>query len=94
MGQASPSRKTVRFAAVMAKVVVSRRNVEMTDFHRRNNIGSGHEMKEQPGVGPSQIIRRKENGALEYLHDDLTAAFEETVLALRGEGLVLSMGGD
>ena len=44
----------------------------MTDLHRRNNIGSGLKMKEKPGVGPSQIIRRKENAALEYLHDDLT----------------------
>ena len=49
----------------MAKVVVPRRNVEMTDLHRRNNIGSGLKMKEKPGVGPSQIIRRKENAALD-----------------------------
>jgi FdhD protein len=29
-------------------------------------------MKEQPGIGSGQIIRRKKSGALEYLHDELT----------------------
>jgi FdhD protein len=29
-------------------------------------------MKEEQGIGSGQIIRRKESGALEYLHDDLT----------------------
>src|SRR5919197_6284050 len=44
----------------------------MTDFHRRNNIRTGEKMKEQPGIGPGQIIRRKEGGALEYVRDELT----------------------
>jgi FdhD protein len=65
-------RMIVRFATVMAKVIVPRRNVEVTDFHRRNNIESGLKMKEQPGIDSGQIIRRKKSGALEYLHDDLT----------------------
>jgi FdhD protein len=29
-------------------------------------------MKEQHGIGSGSILRRKENGALEYAHDDLT----------------------
>ena len=67
------NRMIVRFAAMMTKVVVPRRNVEVTDFHRRNNIGSDLKMKEQSGIGSGQIIRRKKSGALEYLHDELTS---------------------
>lgn len=29
-------------------------------------------MKEAPGIGPGRIIRRKQDGSLEYLRDDLT----------------------
>jgi len=43
----------------------------MADFQRANDIIATHTMKED-GIGPGQIIRRKRDGALEYLHDELT----------------------
>ena len=43
----------------------------MTDFHRANDIIDTEAMKED-GIGPGQIIRRGQSGALEYLHDELT----------------------
>ena len=43
----------------------------MTDFHRRHNNIATNPVKED-GIKPGQIIRRKQNGVLEYLHDDLT----------------------
>ena len=43
----------------------------MTDFHRRHNNIATNPVKED-GIKPGQIIRRKQNGDLEYLHDDLT----------------------
>ena len=43
----------------------------MTDFHQRHNNIATNPVKEN-GIEPGQIIRRKQNGDLEYLHDDLT----------------------
>ena len=43
----------------------------MTDLHRRHNNIATNAVKEN-GIKPGQIIRRKQNGDLEYLHDDLT----------------------
>jgi len=43
----------------------------VTDFHRRHNNIATNPVKED-GIKPGQIIRRKQNGDLEYLHDDLT----------------------
>jgi len=43
----------------------------MTDFHRvHDNITLS--FVKQNGIGSGQIIRRKQDGSLEYLHDDLT----------------------
>jgi len=65
-------RVIIRLAPMVAEIIVPRGNVEMTDFHRRNIIRTAAQMKEQPGIGPGQIIRRTKNGALEYLRDALT----------------------
>jgi FdhD protein len=43
----------------------------VTDFHQRHNNIATNPVKEN-GIKPGQIIRRKQNGDLEYLHDDLT----------------------
>lgn len=43
----------------------------MADFQRANDIIVLNWMKED-GIGPGQIIRRKQDGAFEYLHDELT----------------------
>jgi FdhD protein len=43
----------------------------MTNFHGRHGNIDIHEVKDN-GIGSGQIIRRKEDGALEYLRDDLT----------------------
>jgi FdhD protein len=62
----------VRLATVMANKVVSRRNVQVTDFHRLQQYLKSSLMKEAPSIGPGRIIRRKSDGSLEYLRDDLT----------------------
>jgi len=56
----------------MTDEIVSRRNVQVTDFHRRQQYLKSLHMKEPHSIGPGQIIRRKEDGALEYLRDELT----------------------
>jgi FdhD protein len=43
----------------------------MTDFHRRHDTIAIHSVKEH-GIESGQIIRRKEDGSLEYHRDDLT----------------------
>jgi FdhD protein len=43
----------------------------MTDFHRRHDTIAIKSVKEH-GIGSGQVIRRKEDGSLEYLRDDLT----------------------
>ena len=62
----------VRFATVMADEIVPRRNVQVTDFHRLQQYLKSSLMKEAPSIGPGRIIRRKKDGSLEYLRDDLT----------------------
>ncbi|HEY7001619.1 MAG TPA: formate dehydrogenase accessory sulfurtransferase FdhD [Candidatus Udaeobacter sp.] len=56
----------------MANEIVSRRNVQVTDFHRLQQYLKSSQMKEAPSVGPEKIIRRKQDGSLEYSRDDLT----------------------
>jgi FdhD protein len=56
----------------MTDKIVSRRNVQVTDFHRRQQYLKSSEMKDAHSIGPGQIIRRKDDGSLEYLHDELT----------------------
>jgi FdhD protein len=51
--------------------VMADRNVKVTDFHRANDIIGVGSMKAD-GVGPGQIIRRKQDGELEYHSDELT----------------------
>ena len=61
----------VRCAAVMSKKIVPAGNVKMTDFHpSHDNITLS--FVKQNGIGLGRIIRRKRDGSLEYLHDDLT----------------------
>jgi FdhD protein len=62
----------VRFATVMANEIVPRRNVQVTDFHRLQQYLKSLLMKEAPSIGPGRIIRRRQDGSLEYLRDDLT----------------------
>ena len=61
-----------RLATVMANEIVSRRNVQVTDFHRLQQYLKSSLMKEASSIGPGRIIRRKKDGSLEYLRDDLT----------------------
>ncbi|HEU0275238.1 MAG TPA: formate dehydrogenase accessory sulfurtransferase FdhD [Candidatus Udaeobacter sp.] len=56
----------------MANEIVSRRNVQVTDVHRLQQYLKSSQMKEAPSVGPEKIIRRKQDGSLEYSRDDLT----------------------
>jgi FdhD protein len=58
--------------AVMANEIVSWRNVQVTDVHRLQEYLKFSLMKEVPSIGPGRIIRRKQDGSLEYLRDDLT----------------------
>src|SRR5262249_26433205 len=44
----------------------------VTDFHRLQQYLKSSLMKEAPSIGPGRIIRRKKDGSLEYLRDDLT----------------------
>src|SRR5438093_13183439 len=62
----------VRLATVMADKIVPGRNVQVTDFHQRQQYLKTLQMEEAESIGPGQIIRRKEDGALEYLRDELT----------------------
>jgi len=56
----------------MAHEIVPRRNVQVTDFHRRQQYLKSSEMKDAHSIGPGKIIRRKDDGSLEYLRDELT----------------------
>jgi FdhD protein len=56
---------------MMADKIVPGRNVNVTDFHRPNDIIDAGSMKAD-GVGPGQIIRRRPDGSLEYQRDELT----------------------
>jgi FdhD protein len=57
---------------VVANEVVPRRNVQVTDFHRLQQYLKSSYMKEAHSVGPGKVIRRKQDGSLEYSRDDLT----------------------
>lgn len=61
----------VGIASVMSEKIMAARNVKMTDFHPGDDNISVSLVK-QNGIGSGQIIRRKKDGSLEYLHDDLT----------------------
>jgi FdhD protein len=56
----------------MPDKIVPRRNVQVTDFHRQQQYLKSSYMKDPHSIGPGQIIRRKDDGALEYLRDELT----------------------
>ena len=77
----------VRFAAVMANEIVSLRNVQVTDFHRLQQYLKFSVMKDASSIGPGRIIRRKKDGSLEYLRDDLTI---EEPLEIRVGGKTLA----
>ena len=62
----------VRLPTVVANEIVPRRNVQVTDFHRLQQYLKSLLMKEPHSIGPGRIIRRKKDGSLEYLRDDLT----------------------
>lgn len=57
---------------MMPDKIVSRRNVQVTDFHRRQQYLKSLQMKDSHSIGPGKIIRRKNDGSLDYSHDDLT----------------------
>jgi FdhD protein len=65
-------RMRIRLATVMTDKIVPRRNVQVTDFHRRQQYLKSSEMKDPHSIGPEKIIRRKKDGSLEYLRDELT----------------------
>jgi len=56
----------------MAHEIVPRRNVQVTDFHQRQQYLKSSQMKDAHSIGPGKIIRRKDDGSLEYLRDELT----------------------
>ena len=56
----------------MPDKIVPRRNVQVTDFHRQQQYLKSLQMKDAHSIGPGKIIRRKQDGSLEYLRDDLT----------------------
>lgn len=62
----------VRLAAVMTDKIVALRNVQVTDFHRRQQYLKSLHMEDPHSIDPGQIIRRKEDGTFEYLRDELT----------------------
>jgi len=57
---------------MMPDKIVPRRNVQVTDLHRRQQYLKSLQMKDAHSIGPGKIIRRKNDGSLEYSHDDLT----------------------
>ncbi len=80
----------IRLATVMADEIVFRRNVQVTDFHRLQQYLKSSLMKEVPSIGPGRIIRRKKDGALEYLRDDLTIE-EPLEIRIGGKPLATTM---
>src|SRR5438445_12666965 len=62
----------VRLATVMDDKIVPGRNVQVTDFHQRQQYLKTLQMEEAESIGPGKIIRRKDDGSLEYLRDELT----------------------
>jgi FdhD protein len=80
----------VRFATVMANEIVARRNVQVTDLHRLQQYLKFSLMKEVPSIGPGRIIRRRKDGSLEYLRDDLTIE-EPLEIRIGGKTLATTM---
>jgi FdhD protein len=80
----------VRLATVMANEIVPGRNVQVTDFHRLQQYLKSSLMKEVPSIGPGRIIRRRKNGSLEYLRDDLTIE-EPLEIRIGGRTLATTM---
>jgi FdhD protein len=74
----------------MADEIVSRRNVQVTDFHRLQQYLKSSLMKDVPSIGPGRIIRRKKDGSLEYLRDDLTIE-EPLEIRIGGKPLATTM---
>jgi FdhD protein len=75
---------------VMANEIVSWRNVQVTDFHRLQQYLKSSLMKEVPSIGPGRIIRRRQDGSLEYLRDDLTIE-EPLEILIGGKALATTM---
>jgi len=80
----------VWFAAVMSKKIMASGNVKMADFHRLQQYLKFPLMKEVPSIGPGRIIRRKQDGSLEYLRDDLTIE-EPLEIRIGGKALATTM---
>ena len=57
---------------MMANEIMARRNVQVTDFHRRQQYLKSLQMKDAHSIGPGKIIRRQDDRSLKYLRDDLT----------------------
>jgi FdhD protein len=74
----------------MANEIVPRRNVQVTDFHRLQQYLKSSLMKEVPSIGPGRIIRRRQDGSLEYLRDDLTIE-EPLEIRIGGKPLATTM---
>src|SRR5256886_2935963 len=80
----------VRLPTVMTNEIVSWRNVQVTDFHRLQQYLKSSLMKEVPSIGPGRIIRRRQDGSLEYLRDDLTIE-EPLEIRIGGKTLATTM---
>ena len=80
----------IRLPTVMANEIVSWRNVQVTDFHRLQQYLKSSLMKEVPSIGPGRIIRRRQDGSLEYLRDDLTIE-EPLEIRIGGKTLATTM---
>jgi FdhD protein len=74
----------------VANEIVARRNVQVTDFHRLQQYLKSSLMKEPHSIGPGRIIRRKKDGSLEYLRDDLTIE-EPLEIRISGKPLATTM---
>lgn len=61
----------------------------MTDFHRRHDTITINSVKDD-GIASGQIIRRKEDGSLEYQPDDLTIE-EPLEIRIRAKTLAITM---
>src|SRR5262249_11547996 len=83
-------RMRVGLATMMANEIVPRRNVQVTDFHRLQQYLKSLQMKEPHSIGPGRIIRRKKDGSLEYLRDDLTIE-EPLEIRINGKTLATTM---
>ena len=73
----------------MSKKIVPAGNVKMTDFHPGHDNITLNFVK-QNGIGLGRIIRRKHDGSLEYLHDDLTVE-EPLEIRIRDKTLATTM---